>query len=240
MESFVPTLPRSVLTAQPGELTISCSTIGRGGRTMAAASDLVSRAFLHPIKMFVRVSGRVRSLAAQCVGRVCGSDCMSLSVTLTSACPIGWTPQDSFCVSGRPRTHGGAATVPVPFHGVPNGPKLPWGRSERGRTSVQRALIKLWPAFFSPSSFKCIRESNVISGFALRSKVGRCSRPPEALSWLAATKKGLPHSTSRPKSRNLFATFFSSKFICSTGKKLPTKKKPSSIREHFPFKRNGP
>ena len=154
--------------------------------------------------------------------------------------PIGWTPQDSFCVSGRPRTHGGAATVPVPFHGVPNGPKLPWGRSERGRTSVQRALIKLWPAFFSPSSFKCIRESNVISGFALRSKVGRCSRPPEALSWLAATKKGLPHSTSRPKSRNLFATFFSSKFICSTGKKLPTKKKPSSIREHFPFKRNGP
>ena len=33
---------------------------------MAAPSDLVSRAFLHPIKMFVRVSGRVRSLAAQC------------------------------------------------------------------------------------------------------------------------------------------------------------------------------
>ena len=119
---------------------------------MAAPSDLVSRAFLHhPIKMFVRVSGRVRSLAAQCVGRVCGSDCMSLSVTLASACPLGGHRKTAFACRAA-RTHGGAAaTVPVPFHGVPNGPKLPWGRSERGRTSVQRALIKLWPAFFSPS-----------------------------------------------------------------------------------------
>ena len=83
---------------------------------MAAASDLVSRAFLHPIKMFVRVSGRVRSLAAQCVGRVCGSDCMSLSVTLTSACPLGGhPPQDSFCVSGRPHPRrGGHRPRPVP------------------------------------------------------------------------------------------------------------------------------
>ena len=164
--------------------------------------------------------------------RVCGSDCMSLSVTLTSACPLGGHRKTAFACRAA-RTHGAAATVPVPFHGVPNGPKLPWGRSELGRTSVQRALIKLWPAFFSPSSFKCIRESNVISGFALRSKVGRCSRPPEALSWLGATKKGLPHSTSRPKSRNLFATFFSSKFICSTGKKVPTKKKAEQDTRAF-------
>ena len=84
--------------------------------------------------------------------RVCGSDCMSLSVTLASACPLGGHRKTAFaCRAARARTQDAAATVPVPFHGVPNGPKLPWGRSERGRTSVQRALIKLWPAFFSPS-----------------------------------------------------------------------------------------
>ena len=113
---------------------------------MAAASDLVSRAFLHPIKMFVRVSGRVRSLAAQCVGRVCGSDCMSLSVTLTSACPLGGHRKTAFACRAA-RTHGAAATVAVPFHGVPNGPKLPWGRSKAEQDKCATRINKIMARF---------------------------------------------------------------------------------------------
>ena len=81
-----------------------------------------------------QVTGRRVRAAAGAAAAAGDVDQIACRCPSLSCLPAHWVDTVRQLLRVGPRAHPRrAATVTVPFHGVPNGPKLPWGRSEASR-----------------------------------------------------------------------------------------------------------